>query len=225
MKNNIRVLIVDGVGINLKTSIMDELAKRGEIVVRSDSSYYQIANPTLFPHLDDITNKLQCRFMEILVAKDLAVQLNKEVVFVDRGLFNQIVWAYLLDTETVDDYLQNKEGYKHVLGHMDEYIKLEDSLNSYRLVLETRREDILRDSLDESLYEKDPHATFRIDTFYDVEYYQIVQQKYLDFYWKSMPSGHVVGMAIDNKRSLENTISYLADFAQKLAYSPSWIND
>jgi len=209
MSLNTRVIVLDGVGINLKTTLMDRLEELNWIVVKSDSSYYQITNPVLFPRLDDITVKLQCRFMEVCEAVSLSKQkfARKGVgrVYVDRGFINQLVWARLLRDEVIDDYKRDLDTYDYVLSHVKDYLKLELSMNMRRLLLITERDDILDDALDESKYNTDPHTQFRIDTFYDKEYYKTVQAEYVKTYDEFTKGGHKT-YTITNEGTIEDHI-------------------
>jgi len=214
MNQDTKIIVLDGVGINLKTTLMDRLEKLGFIVVKSDSSYYQITNPILFPKLDDITVKLQCRFMEVCEAVSLSKQKVAQTgvnrVYVDRGFINQIVWARLLRDEIIDDYRRDLDTYNYVISHAEEYLKLELNMNMRRLLLITERDDILDDALNESKYDTDPHAQFRIDTFYDKEYYKTVQKEYVKTYDEFTKGGYLT-YTITNEGSLEDHITGIFD--------------
>lgn len=185
----VKVIFLDGVGLNLKTSLMNMLEDDGFVVLRSDSHFYWGSVFHKFPFNNKFTTKIRTRYAEIATAVDIARAIATPIgnvvhVFVDRGLINQCVWARLNKDEIVDRYINDEADFGTVL--CDDFLKtvnmMEQSFNCERLLISTHSKQIIRNSLDPNLYDKDPHAAFRIDTFYDEFYYPVVRDNYEKFY-------------------------------------------
>lgn len=211
-----RIIVIDGVGINLKTSLMNKLHEMGYFVIRSDSSYYNMANndAVLFPRRNDFAAKIQCRFMEIMAVADT---VESEFIFVDRGIMNQVVWSDLNYRDVIDDYLQTKDEFKYITDHFEDYLKLEDSLIHARILLETQRKDIVENSLDPSKYKVDDHATFRIETYYHVPGYFEVQEEYINTYNK-YTHGDFYHLQITDEGTVNDQINKLVELTLSTAF-------
>lgn len=195
---------------------MNRLKNRGYCTLESDSHFYIDNAIDLFPNMNDCVSKIQCRYLEIKTALNYCHKFTDGLLFVDRGVVNQIIWSKILYYDMVDDYLKKKEDYLRLMNNADKYVELENSLNPYRILIRTRNPQIIEDSLsDYRYYNGTSHDVFRIDTFDNPEKYKNLQKAYYRYHKKLTTSVRYDIMDGD----VETEINKLEDFIDNHVYN------
>jgi hypothetical protein len=181
------VIILDGIGINFKTSLISEFVDLGYGALVSDSQFYWGGVGDLFKESNKFTNKIQTRYMEMVSSLSVLNSVNDNCgLMVDRGITNQVDWCKINYDEHLDVFEVDRDDCKLVLDDIDKYIELEDKFNPIRILIETRNKELISKGLDDKLYDKDKHAAYRIDTFWNVDRYLQLQDEYISNYMDCM---------------------------------------
>lgn len=182
-----RYVILDGMGINLKSTAIAACKLYGIPTLESDSHFYLSdlgLDRNVFPYNDKYSVKLSSRWLSMYALGNC--QNRSGLVAVDRGVVNQLVWCDLANRKVVDIYDQDLTDSKGLLSDPYRIKELEDSLGDVtRFLLVTENRMMISDALDPSKEGKgDSHTDFRIETFVNPDRYFEMQKEYLQTYDK-----------------------------------------
>ena len=205
------IKIIDGLGINLKTTALKELANQNKSVIFSDTMHFLTGGITeeLFPGKSRFSTRIMCKYLEI---KSVEANDRSGEVYVDRGISNFIIWSEMLRmkiTPNYNEYITDDDAHS-LQQNWQDYIRLEESLAPKRYLLKMTNRMVLSDALNMDLYDKDDHAAARIDSYKDVDNYLEMQEFYL-YQYHSFGFPYTL-ITIDNSfTTYEDMTKYIMD--------------
>lgn len=189
-------IFVDGIGLNLKTSSINNLISEHKQVlsVPSDSSFFM--NFSDYPY-DDCKLRGYTRGQQIYVLSR-SNSIIDNVIF-DRGCVNHAAWLYV--------YGKEDEAYRL----LDNFITFQSFPNNSRTILVVNESS----SMVSEMLSKESDDSPRLKEFVDVYTYMDRQDRYISFYHKNLDHlGNFVTHTIKGE-NIENEVNNLKKTIEK----------
>lgn len=194
-----KMIILDGVGINFKTSILDRFLPLGWVILKSNSYIYTPKIADLFPGCTLYSRKILHRYIEMKQTLDMDMN-----VIVDRGMVNQLIWCKMARERFIDCYPYDEQDMDNLLRNEQDILDLDREFDPIKILIKTSD----RRLIEKCFQENDFHADQRKEVFYSVDGYFETQDRYIELYRQMVPNHYI--LEIDDTRcSIETKINKL----------------
>lgn len=199
-------IILNGLGINMKSSILDEFSEEFIPVPSDSSARDKLIKSNIITWGFDY--RIKARFHQI----EYMMQLNpNNKLMIDRSAIDQIIFWKMADDGFIDTIPLYNDDLNIVRDNLDKYLKYENTLGSHILII-NECDELLHEVIDTPEFKNSSRATL----YETVEQYYETQDRYVELYDQWIPNHNTI--IIPSGLKFDERSKYLNYHLNKLIY-------